>query len=94
MMRSDAKAVLYKCYTLLQKLPFMECFFIIRCITWEKVNFFTASFDAKVRHGKPAAGFLELMSQITFYYWVCDLFLNFIFSYERQGGRSNRLGVP
>jgi len=31
------------------------------------------------------SGFLELMSQITFYYWVCDLFLNFIFSYERQG---------
>ena len=33
----------------------------------------------------PVAGFLDLFAEITFYYWVCDLFLNFIFSFERQG---------
>lgn len=32
-------------------------------------------------------GFLDLMSEITFAYWCCDLFLQFIFSFERQGQR-------
>ena len=34
------------------------------------------------------AGFLELMGKVTFGYWLLDCLLQFIFSVERQGGRS------
>ncbi|CAL1159119.1 unnamed protein product, partial [Cladocopium goreaui] len=55
-------------------------FFGFLFILWDLVTIPMQLFDIP-----GFSGFLDLFAEITFYYWVCDIFLNFIFSFERQG---------